>query len=78
MTIVEKTNSKNKFRDLEKNLENIMNDYKFCGYAKYVKWDIMSHVANLAIITNNYDIIFLEEECRKYEPQYKKQNKQIN
>lgn len=78
MTIVEKTNSKSEFRDLEKNLENIMSDYKFCGFAKYVKWDIMSHVAELAIITNNYDLAFLEEECLKYEPKYKNHNKQNN
>lgn len=78
MLTLEKTNNKSKFRDLEKNLENIMNDYKFCGFAKYVKWDIMSHVANLAITTNNYDIMFLEQECSKYEPQYKNHNKQNN
>jgi hypothetical protein len=78
MLTLEKANNKSKFRDLEKNLENIMNDYKFCGFAKYVKWDIMSHVADLAITTNNYDLAFLEEECLKYEAKYKKHNKQNN
>lgn len=75
VTILEETNSKSKFRDLEKNLENIMCDPKFYGFAKYVKWDIMSHVADLAINTNNYDLTFLEEECLKYVPRYKKTNK---
>jgi hypothetical protein len=38
----------------------------------------MSHVADLAITTNNYDLAFLKEECLTYEPRYKKQNKQNN
>lgn len=67
-----KKDNKNKLSDLdfireiEEKLEIIMSSYKFCGYAKFVKWAIMGHVSELSLREGNKDDEFLESESRKY------------
>lgn len=47
-------------------MEDIMKDFEFCGYAKFVKWDIMSNAFKMIIDRNELDRNVIKEHCVEY------------
>ena len=49
-------------RELESKLEGLMTEYRFIGFAKYLKWGMMSFAFDNAIMTGDVNGVNLENE----------------
>jgi phosphatidate phosphatase PAH1 len=58
--------SHDQLRNLEFKLNELMIEYKFIGFAKYLKWSMMSYAFERAIVTVDIDGDDLEKNCQNY------------
>jgi hypothetical protein len=53
-------------RELESKLEGLMTEYRFIGFAKYLKWGMMSFAFDNAITSGDINGVNLENACLYY------------